>query len=523
MRKTDRTFFRILVIVLGFIILNAVESAAQVPYWARETALQEDLLSGLINGKDYGFEYNSEIPPKKANGDSPAVKVGINVFKVKTIDIATSVMSLNIWIRIAWNDPRLAWNSSDPKYLNVTQTTYKASTDPEITQIWVPELELYNQADSLANFPPKDAIVYPDGSVFWSRVGNLEALCAFSGLKKHPFDRSECNIDLGGWTRSGLFANYSLMDPPISYGGTGTSMTTYQEYGLVKEGRSSTFDFYYPCCPNEPWPTLSFTFVFERRTTNYYQRSLVFVMITFTFLASAVFFFDIRCGERLGYGITILLSMVATEIIAADILPICPELLWIECITFGSTIFAIGCLLESCVVTHIYYKQRKEDLSGYVAYDKKDQTEEYNDSNLEDFKECIPNYDHELEEARIFNNKSETREDIIAMNGDVVKSNYGEETYLNNSERLRRRVSTSYKRMKSAMPRQSILRRRRKVNQVSSFEKWSAERGLSVEAFKLVKKIDQISFNIFMTLYPLFLVTMYGSLPLWKDNYAVNL
>ena len=73
----------------------------------------------------------------------------------------------------------------------------------------------------------------------------------------------------------------------------------------------------------QPWPLLTYTYVFKRKTSLIYIKTLVGPIIVFNFLLSAVFFFDVRCGERLGYGITILLVMMAIEIIAADALPTC--------------------------------------------------------------------------------------------------------------------------------------------------------------------------------------------------------
>ena len=112
--------------------------------------------------------------------------------------------------------------------------------------------------------------------------------------------------------------------------------------------------------------TLTHTITFDRTTTALYLRILTIPVMLMTFLASAVFGFDVRCGERLGYGITVLLAITAVEIIAEEKLPTCPEWLWVEAFTVGSFTISVCCLLESCVVTHLYYKQRKEDLTEWI-------------------------------------------------------------------------------------------------------------------------------------------------------------
>ena len=130
--------------------------------------------------------------------------------------------------------------------------------------------------------------------------------------------------------------------------------------------------------------TLTHTITFDRTTTALYLRILTIPVMLMTFLASAVFGFDVRCGERLGYGLTVRLAITAVEITAEVVslyywqllaaveitaeekLPTCPEWLWVEAFTVGSFTMSVCCLLESCVITHLYYKQCKEDLTEWI-------------------------------------------------------------------------------------------------------------------------------------------------------------
>jgi len=385
--------------------------------------------------------------------------------------------------------------------MNITQTTYNADTNPEITSIWVPDLELVNQDDSLVDsFSPKQAQVYPDGTVFWSRVGSLNALCAFSGIKRHPFDENECTVDFGGWARSGLVANYSLMDEPITFGGTGTARTSYQEYSLVpSKVRAAVQDFYYPCCPNEPWPTVSFTFVFKRETTVLYLRTLTIPVLLLTILASAVFWFDVRCGERLGYGITVLLSITAVEIIASESLPTCPELLWIEAFTSGSFMFSVCCLVESCYVTYLYFKQRKEDLTEWIKTECSKREESSSGVVADDmsFFSC--------DSAGMVLSRSQSKSS--------EPSPPPEETILVSD--VETAPNGTLKRFKRP--------RKNKKRDMSSAEKWAVERDLDPAQFNLVRRIDKIAFRIFALTYSLYVIFMFASVPIWSDDYAHEL
>lgn len=70
-----------------------------------------------------------------------------------------------------------------------------------------------------------------------------------------------------------------------------------------------------------------------------------------------MFWFDVRTGERLSFGVTILLAMVAVDIISSELLPICPEYLFIEVLVAVSLLFAFLALCETCLVVYWYYKR----------------------------------------------------------------------------------------------------------------------------------------------------------------------
>lgn len=42
-----------------------------------------------------------------------------------------------------------------------------------------------------------------------------------------------------------------------------------------------------------------------------------------------MFLMDVRAGERLSFGITLMLAMIASDIVLSEALPICQEWLWI--------------------------------------------------------------------------------------------------------------------------------------------------------------------------------------------------
>ena len=76
------------------------------------------------------------------------------------------------------------------------------------TQIWIPDAELYNGAESLVETPPLALLVYNNGRVYFSRPHVYKINCSFKGATFFPYSPIFCDIDLGGWGQSGIYVNY---------------------------------------------------------------------------------------------------------------------------------------------------------------------------------------------------------------------------------------------------------------------------------------------------------------------------
>jgi hypothetical protein len=83
--------------------------------------------------------------------------------------------------------------------------------------------------------------------------------------------------------------------------------SSYQEYSIVGIDLT-TVHYTYPCCPDDPpWPSLLYTIDLGRAAL-YYTLLTVVPGALLTYLAMAVFFMSPDVGERLSYGITIILA-----------------------------------------------------------------------------------------------------------------------------------------------------------------------------------------------------------------------
>jgi hypothetical protein len=297
------------------------------------------------------------VPPDGPNSGPIDVITEMNVFKIKDMSIATMTMEINAWLRLSWTDSRLTWDPSD--YDMIKQTTFVAETVSQSSEIWVPDLEMYNHEVSVYDVSRKSCQVWYNGSVFWSRPSVYKVICSYTNVGNFPYDTLSCIMDFGGWSTSGLYVNYVAGE--LQFRGTTAVNDKYAEF-QADTHKSAVYSstFYYPCCPNEPWPVVSFK-IAATRSSNPYTKGIVAPNIVVTFLSFGTLWMDPACGERMGYSATLLLALVAIDFITSSYLPMTDEFLWIELLSGWSMIMTALSTLLSLISLYFYFKWLRYD------------------------------------------------------------------------------------------------------------------------------------------------------------------
>ena len=156
----------------------------RMEYTQYATQLHEDLLTG----------YNKAVAPRSVRRVNYSeagtdVLLQLRFFKVESVSPSNGRLAMKVWWRYSWSDLRLSWDPSH--YGDVRELKFHAAdlSDPETTDIWLPDFTAYNSANGLMHsFEPAMASVRHNGDVFWSRPGTLDVLCRFSGLVMFPYD-----------------------------------------------------------------------------------------------------------------------------------------------------------------------------------------------------------------------------------------------------------------------------------------------------------------------------------------------
>jgi hypothetical protein len=312
----------------------------------------------LLGRNGTGLPYDKTVVPSSPSDGPVTVSLALNLYHMYGLDMRRATVSIHLWLRMSWVDPRLSWEPSD--WGGVQSLTFIASpASIEESQIWTPEVELYQAERSTYAMAQKEVIVFANGTTFWSRPGEVPSLCELDGLHDFPFDRVMCKLRFGGWSLPGSLQNVTA-DPVKPLDDKLTHKATYQEYRVVGGSVTRGVDTF-GCCPDPMgWPYVEFAFTLGRAEKQY-NIKIIMLNIVLTYLSFGVFLIDPKTGERLQFSTTVLLTIVAADSLVTGVVPICNPLLWIEWFFLVCWAFCILSILGNMITHWLYWKASDRD------------------------------------------------------------------------------------------------------------------------------------------------------------------
>jgi len=179
--------------------------------------------------------------------------------------------------------------------------------------------------------------------------------CRFTGLVAFPHDRISCPMEFGSWSYSDLVTNLTFLNGGFDISPQSPSSgTSYQQYALdgAEAWRTSRF---YPCCGTDAFSQLHIRVWMVRQSTAYVLLIEVPGVIL-TLLSFLSFWLDVtQVGERLGFGVTLLLGNQLLMQIVATVTPLCGEMMWIEIFNWNNFSFCCISIVESVFAIYIAF------------------------------------------------------------------------------------------------------------------------------------------------------------------------
>ncbi|CAF4830265.1 unnamed protein product, partial [Rotaria sp. Silwood1] len=307
---------------------------------------------------------------RPVQNDSHTLSVIINLALQHIIDFdgKNEAIVISGWMTMMWNDYSLKWKPED--FGNIETLRIPS------TQIWTPDILLYNSADE--KFDPTmkvNAVVQHNGDILYVPPVLFKSICSFDiagfpfvSIKKEKvfqlyrifiligclfLDTQYCTLKFGPWT----------------YDDFGINLTAESSKGqldaYVKSAEWDLEDFSatnnrtkYDCCPNV-YPYVLYTIQIRRRSLYYFTNIVVpcFLISCMTLLG---FLLAPDSGEKLTLQVTILLTVVMFSLLLSEIMPPSSNAIPIITIYFMCImIMSAVSVVASVIVISLHFRNSK--------------------------------------------------------------------------------------------------------------------------------------------------------------------
>ncbi|VDM65415.1 unnamed protein product [Strongylus vulgaris] len=227
-------------------------------------------------------------------------------------------MTCSVWLKQVWMDRRLAWDPKNYGGVSVLYIPYE--------MIWVPDIVLYNNADSYYNITiSTKATLHHSGQVTWEPPAIFKSLCQID-VRWFPFDEQQCYLKFGSWTYSEDLINLELLNDNVRYEEEVNEQGIVDNITIADDGIDLS-DYYpsvewdimsrigirrsknYPsCCNDNPYVDVTY-YLNLRRKPLFYTVNLVFPCVGISCLTIAVFYLPSYSGEKVSMCISIVVAL----------------------------------------------------------------------------------------------------------------------------------------------------------------------------------------------------------------------
>ena len=305
----------------------------------------KDLLAVLTASASYD---SNTHPSAKAI----EVMFDLRLTKIVKLDIKEQQLQINARILMRWIDARLTWNSTE--YRGTKRLVAPASF------FWTPDILLYNTANeesvSSSDIYKANLQIDEAGKVTWMSPVTLRSSCDIN-VKWFPFDTQSCSLLFGSISMTRKKLTLTFYNKP-------KSITAFQDKFHYSSGvwkmitlTSHFRNESYSCC-KDPFSLIEFK-LHLKRLPMYYVLYLILPCLCLGLLSPCIFFVPPESGERIGFGITIVLSMSVYLLVISDKLPEKSNESPLIGVLYIELFFVmIGTLIAAIATTHMAYRTK---------------------------------------------------------------------------------------------------------------------------------------------------------------------
>ena len=261
-------------------------------YRESEIKLHQDLLK----------KYNHNVRPIKSIENATIVTVSFSLLSLKEFDDRTGHVSICGDFKLSWMDLDLSWNSSQYNGIYLIHVPKD--------KIWTPTLTLFNafyETHAIGYTDPKELVfVFETGKILYNPGAVLDVVC-HADVTYFPFDHQICHFNMTGWYYGLHELAFELYDDGnidvYDLGKTENSMWDIKDMKLRKESY------------------IIYITITTSRKPLFYIYNIILPINFICLLNIFVFLLPSNSGERVGFSVTMLLSLAVFLTIVSDRLP----------------------------------------------------------------------------------------------------------------------------------------------------------------------------------------------------------
>ncbi|XP_078688827.1 neuronal acetylcholine receptor subunit alpha-10-like isoform X3 [Branchiostoma floridae x Branchiostoma belcheri] len=294
--------------------------------WSREVVLAVAILCGTVRGgfaeaesaasrnkpdilrlHEDLFEtsgYNSNVRPVRDYRRPINVTLDLALAHIIDLDEKDQILTVDIWLRMKWTDEFLTWNVSE--YGGIESVTTRAE------RIWRPDLFLYHNVNhEFDGWLDEVVVITSDGLVDWKAPAVAMSACPVD-VSDFPFDKQRCKLQFGSWNHDGRYIDYFSKN---NMGDLASFIRNAEwEVPELVAKRSN------PLYNGVPYPDVTFTIHMTRRST-FYVINMFLPCVLLAFVVGATFYLPPDCGEKISFGVAVLLSLAVFQLLVAEAVP----------------------------------------------------------------------------------------------------------------------------------------------------------------------------------------------------------
>lgn len=301
------------------------------------------------------------VPVSNITGKGPMnVQVGLKLVRLENLDIIQRTLSVSVWLRLYWEDPRLNYSGKtlDPEWDSERQMMGWSTQS-----IWVPDVNIMQASSSEPSaYGETGVYLYDDEfrskhgyNAFWSRPGVWHIRCPVD-LGWFPFDVQTCDTNIESWQYNGYKVVVSAATSAVSW--DTSQVMENMEYELKTAGFTGSTTIDYASPGTSGWPTLGFSISLQR-FPQFYMTTVVVPLGLLVSLGCLTLWLPSESGERVSFSVTMLLTVFATMLFTAESRPSVRQDTWLDRYIAWCTSLAVVPVFESAFYSSILSFRRE--------------------------------------------------------------------------------------------------------------------------------------------------------------------